>query len=728
MNFDSIKFIMYETRKDDAMRKIKRALFLLVTACFVFSLLPTIALAEGVYQVKFDTQGGSEIASISVEGGAVAASPEDPVRDGYEFTGWYKEPECASEWHFDTEAVTSDIVLYAGWRATTAEGVYKVKFDTQGGSEIESISVEEGALAALPEDPVRDGYEFTGWFKEAECANEWHFDTEAVTSDIVLYAGWKAIAVTVTITAVAGNPDYGTVTGGGEYNVGDTVTLTATPKEGFRFIRWTEPDVGSSRYSFKAEESRTVTAEFAPIKAPALTVVSIGFDIVRLSWTAVEGAAGYEIYRSTTKSGTYSNISKIDNAAKCEFIDHKLIAGKTYYYQIRAYCVSELVTTYSLYAAQSIAPPRGVIIKAAAVSAGSRSIQVTWSPVSGASGYEIYRSTTKSGTYSKVYTASSTAKSYTNTSLVTGKTYYYKVRGFCGSGNTPIFSDFSETASAIPTIPAPKLTVVPVSSTKNRLTWGVLTDVSGYEVHRSTTKSGSYSKIFTSADWPTAIYTNTGLTTGKTYYYKIRAFISSGGTASYGAWSAIQSAAPSAAAASKFKERSYTIYYQGDPKWRFSSSVSRTACVLTSYAITIKNMGMSATPRTVYDSNGKRTQMNMANLKKNFGVKAVCALAPGSIYLSSFNGHKTYIVKPSANAQAAIKEALNIHPEGVILYFKSGSRAHAIVACKYDGNTIYYSDPGRKKTTLLVFKDTWVSYHHHMTYANLVEMIALDKV
>ena len=700
-----------------------------IAACVIFSLLPVVALAEGEYQVSFDTQGGSEIESISVEEGTLVASPEDPVRDGYEITGWFKEPECANEWHLDTETVTSDTVLYAGWKATAAKTIFQVKFDTQGGSEVESVTVEEGALVTSPKDPARDGYEFTGWFKEPECTIEWHFDTGTVTSDIVLYAGWKAIPVTVTVTirAVSGNPDYGTVTGGGKYNVGDTVTLTAKPKEGFRFVRWMEPAVSSSRYSFQAEENRTVTAEFAPVGMTTITAQSTGFESLRLKWTAVEGTSRYEIYRSATKNGTYSKITAIDGADKREFTNIKLTAGKTYYYRIRVCCVGDGVTTYGPYASISAAPV-GSTVKAAAVSAGSRSIKVTWSPVSGASGYQIYRSSSKSGTYSKVYTASSKAKSYTNTSLVTGKTYYYKVRSFCRTSDTVIYAHFSERVSAVPTIPVPKLSVVPVSSTKNRLTWSVLTDVSGYQVYRSTTKTGSYSKIFTAKDWPTAIYTNTNLKTGKTYYYKIRAFISSGGKKNYGTWSATKSATPSTAAASKYKDRSYTIYYQGDPKWKFSSSVSRKACVLTSYAITIKNMGISATPRTVYNSNGKRTPMNMTKLKKNFGVKAVCALSPHSIYLSNFNGHKTYIVKPSANAKAAIKEALNIHPEGVILYFKSGSRAHAIVACKYDGNTIYFSDPGRKKTTLLLFKDTWVSYHHNMTYANLVEMIALDKV
>ncbi len=611
--------------------------------------------------------------------------------------------------------------------AVLAGAEYQIAFDTLGGGEVESITVEEGNTATPPPDPVRSGYQFTGWYKDTDCNEKWDFDTDTVVSDIVLYAGWTPVETvsTVTITAVSENSDYGSVTGGGDYSAGDAVTLLAIPCTGFRFVRWKEPDVSNSRYSFEAEESRTVTAEFAPIGTPALTVRSIGFDSITLTWTQVEGAAGYEIYQSTQKSGTYSNIMTVSDPGQCEFTNKKLKAGKTYYYRIRAFCVSDEATTFGGYASASISP-RGTAVTAAAVSAGCRSIKVTWSAVSGAGGYEVFRSTTKYGTYSRIAAVSAKSLSYTNSGLVTRKTYYYKVRAFYGSGDTAILADLSASVSARPEVVAPLLAVVPASATSNRLTWSIQTGVSGYEIYRSTQKHGTYSKIFSASDWPTAVYTHTGLTTNKTYYYKMRAFAVSSGTASYGPWSATQSAAPNRAAA--VKERFYTIYYQGDPKWGFSSSVRSTACVLTSYAITINNMGISATPRTVYNSNGKRTPMNMSNLKKNFGVKAVCALGSGSEYLSRFDGHKTYIIKPSVNAPAAIKEALNLHPEGVILYFKSGSRAHAIVACKYDGSTIYFSDPGRKKGRLLLFKDTWVSYHHHMTYANLVEMIALDEI
>ncbi len=175
-------------------------------------------------------------------------------------------------------------------------------------------------------------------------------------------------------------------------------------------------------------------------------------------------------------------------------------------------------------------------------------------------------------------------------------------------------------------------------------------------------------------------------------------------------------------------ERTYTIYYQGDSRWKFSSSVRKKACVISAYSITINNMGIPANPRFIYESNGRKTTMNIGNLKTNFGVVPVSALDADSAYLKSFDGRATYVVNPGTNGIAAIKEAIDNHPEGVICYFKRGSEAHAVVACRYEGDIIYYSDPGRTRTTLLTFENTWVSYSHHMKYSNLVEIVALDTV
>ena len=175
-------------------------------------------------------------------------------------------------------------------------------------------------------------------------------------------------------------------------------------------------------------------------------------------------------------------------------------------------------------------------------------------------------------------------------------------------------------------------------------------------------------------------------------------------------------------------DRTFTFYYQGDKKWKFRRSVAKKACLMTAFSITINNMGIPATPATLFQSNGKTTNINLANLAANFGVQPVSALNADSAYLQGFDGYRTYIIDPQNNAIAAIKEALDRHPEGVILSFQKGSRAHSVVACSYEGDTIYFSDPGRNKGKLLDFNTTWTYYHHKMTYKHLQNIIALDPV
>ena len=69
------------------------------------------------------------------------------------------------------------------------------------------------------------------------------------------------------------------------------------------------------------------------------------------------------------------------------------------------------------------------------------SVMLSWSKVSGAQGYEVYRSTSKYGTYKKVATVS--GKTYKNTGLTKGKTYYYKVRAYKKSDGKTIVGKLS---------------------------------------------------------------------------------------------------------------------------------------------------------------------------------------------------------------------------------------------------------------------------------------------
>ena len=137
------------------------------------------------YLVKFDSQGGSAVASQYVEPGSKVVKPADPTKTGNKFLGWYLNDV---EFDFDT-VITTDITLTAKWLE-----LYVVAFDTAGGSVIPAQYVEPGAKAVKPADPTRSGYEFVGWYY-----NEVQFDFDTpITSNMTIVAHWYSDTPTPT--------------------------------------------------------------------------------------------------------------------------------------------------------------------------------------------------------------------------------------------------------------------------------------------------------------------------------------------------------------------------------------------------------------------------------------------------------------------------------------------------------------------------------------------------
>ena len=151
------------------------------------------------YTVTFETFGGTTVPSQTVKEGDTATKPQDPTRDGYTFGGWYLDEDCTIPYDFSTP-VTGDITIYAKWTKNeepTPPGpekpvTYTVTFETDGGTTVPSQTVEEGNTAAKPQDPIREGYTFGGWFMDKDCTIPYDFSTP-VTGDITLYAKWTKI-------------------------------------------------------------------------------------------------------------------------------------------------------------------------------------------------------------------------------------------------------------------------------------------------------------------------------------------------------------------------------------------------------------------------------------------------------------------------------------------------------------------------------------------------------
>lgn len=234
---------------------------------------------------------------------------------------------------------------------------------------------------------------------------------------------------------------------------------------------------------------------------------------IKLTWKAMKGACKYEIWRSTTgKSGSFE---KIYTTKSNTFTNTGAKAGTKYYYKVRAVNAIGKKSDYSKAVSRVCDLARPDVTVSNVASSGK--IKLSWPKVEGAVKYQVYRATSKSGTYKLMKTTTST--SYTNTSAVAGKTYYYKVKAI--HSNTNANSVFSQIESRVCDLARPELSLKRTSAGKPKLSWGAVNGAVKYQIYRSTTgKDGSFKLLETVTK---TSYTNSGAAAGKNYYYKVRA-------------------------------------------------------------------------------------------------------------------------------------------------------------------------------------------------------------
>ena len=231
-----------------------------------------IHVSETYYTVSFETNGGNTIASKSIIQNATIEPPAEPQKAGYAFKGWYKEGSLVHAWNFTTDHATSNVTLYAKWTLNT----YTVVFNTQGGSQVNPAVAPYNTTIAAPAAPSRAGYVFGGWYRDAACTVAWNFTSDAITSDITLYAKWGS---NQTVAVQSSNAKYGTASGGSTYGYGLPATVTALPKNGYCFTKWTEGKSVVSYdpiYTFTVSGNRTLKANFAVIGTPSVRVKATG--------------------------------------------------------------------------------------------------------------------------------------------------------------------------------------------------------------------------------------------------------------------------------------------------------------------------------------------------------------------------------------------------------------------------------------------------------------------
>jgi fibronectin type 3 domain-containing protein len=259
---------------------------------------------------------------------------------------------------------------------------------------------------------------------------------------------------------------------------------------------------------------------------------------VNLTWNPSSSDSGYYVKRSTTTGGPYTQIAA---PFATNYSDNAVTNGTKYFYVVSAYNSYGQGPNSAEVNAIPVAPPPPAAPTGLTATAGNAQVALTWSASTGATSYNLKRSTTSGGPYTAV--SSPTQTSYTNTGLTNGTTYYYVLSAVSASGESANSAQVSATPVAPATPPAaPTGLHATPGNAQVSLTWTATTGATSYHVKRSTTSGGGYTQIAA----PTAAnYTDTAVTNGATYFYVVSALNSAGESGN----SAQVTATPASAAA-----------------------------------------------------------------------------------------------------------------------------------------------------------------------------------
>ena len=200
-------------------------------------------------------------------------------------------------------------------------------------------------------------------------------------------------------------------------------------------------------------------------------------DIMLLTWEIVPGADRYDVYRATSKSGSYKKVAAAETES---WQDTTAAAGNIYYYKVKAVCVADsgLNSGYSNIASvvrKCAVPELGV-----ANNTSGKPV-LTWNKVSGAKKYTIYRATSETGKYTKLGTATKTT--YTDSKAKAGTTYFYKI--VANASKSTYNSGYSNIVSCGVICGTPSVTVkIDTNTGKPSLSWKKVDGAAKYAIYR----------------------------------------------------------------------------------------------------------------------------------------------------------------------------------------------------------------------------------------------------
>lgn len=253
-------------------------------------------------------------------------------------------------------------------------------------------------------------------------------------------------------------------------------------------------------------------------------------------------------------------------------------------------CVCMLMPSVAIL---SSAASLGQVKNLKATSRTESSISISWSSVSGAKGYRVYRYDSSEGGW--VYEKTTSSTKCTVSGLSSAKNYKLRVRAYSGS-DKKTYGAYSDTLSTATSPKAVKnLKATDITTTTLKLTWSKVTRATGYRIYIYDLSSSSWKKVGTTSKTECNIK---GLNAGQTYKFKVRAYYNNGKSDFYGDYSSVcntaakpekvtgltASSATSNSITLKWNKVSgateYQVYKYVDSAWSKVATVKSNTCTI----------------------------------------------------------------------------------------------------------------------------------------------------
>ncbi len=320
----------------------------------------------------------------------------------------------------------TDTENYAGTYFISLDSGVKVHFAPNGGSLADDWKkvYPTGVYGELPV-PTRAGYSFEGWYTVASGGDRITSDTLVrEVGNHILYAHWTAIPNdTPDDTMQSGN------------QTGNTDSENSVVPA--------QPQVQKPSQSAESDTSQQTN----PVTKPAatkITVKKVSAKAIKVSWSKVEGADGYTIYRATSKNGAYKECTNVDSST-LSWKNTTLKKGYVYYYKVSAYKMTGNGKIYSdssnvagkLLADKPATPKQ----KKISFHQNKKTFTISWKPVKKATKIVILRKA-GNGKYKawKTVSASKGKATYSYAKYARGKKYSFCLKAYYVVAGKKVYS------------------------------------------------------------------------------------------------------------------------------------------------------------------------------------------------------------------------------------------------------------------------------------------------